>query len=96
MRRIGLLGGAAQVMLTEAWASAEVSALAPYSYSSLLWANLFGWIAFGKSSREVAQIMAISEHTVNDYIASVMTKLNASNRTDAVLRALLTNQIDLS
>jgi drug/metabolite transporter (DMT)-like permease len=44
---IGLLGGAAQVMLTEAWASAEVSALAPYSYSSLLWAILFGWIAFG-------------------------------------------------
>ncbi len=34
-------------MLTEAWASAQVSALAPYSYSSLLWAILFGWIAFG-------------------------------------------------
>jgi len=43
---IGLLGGVAQVMLTEAWASAQVSALAPYSYSSLLWAILFGWIAF--------------------------------------------------
>lgn len=34
-------------MLTEAWASAQVSALAPYSFSSLLWAILFGWIAFG-------------------------------------------------
>jgi drug/metabolite transporter (DMT)-like permease len=44
---IGVLGGAAQVMLTEAWASAQVSALAPYSYSSLLWAILFGWIVFG-------------------------------------------------
>jgi drug/metabolite transporter (DMT)-like permease len=44
---IGLLGGAAQVMMTEAWASAEVSALSPYTYSSLLWAILFGWIAFG-------------------------------------------------
>jgi drug/metabolite transporter (DMT)-like permease len=44
---IGLMGGAAQIMLTEAWASAQVSALAPYSYSSLLWAILFGWIAFG-------------------------------------------------
>ena len=44
---IGVLGGMAQVMLTEAWASAQVSALAPYSYSSLLWAILFGWIAFG-------------------------------------------------
>jgi drug/metabolite transporter (DMT)-like permease len=44
---IGLLGGLAQVMLTEAWASAQVSAVAPYSYSALLWAILFGWIAFG-------------------------------------------------
>jgi len=44
---IGVLGGMAQVMLTEAWASAQVSALAPYSFSSLLWAILFGWIAFG-------------------------------------------------
>ncbi|WP_372623880.1 DMT family transporter [Falsiroseomonas sp.] len=43
---IGLLGGVAQVMLTESWASAQVSALAPYSYSSLLWAILFGWIFF--------------------------------------------------
>jgi drug/metabolite transporter (DMT)-like permease len=44
---IGLIGGVAQVLLTEAWASAQVSALAPYSYSSLLWAALFGWIGFG-------------------------------------------------
>lgn len=44
---IGLVGGVAQVLLTEAWASAQVSALAPYSYSSILWAILFGWAAFG-------------------------------------------------
>ena len=44
---IGVLGGVAQVLLTEAWASAQVSALAPYAYSSLLWAILFGWVAFG-------------------------------------------------
>ena len=44
---IGVIGGVAQVLLTEAWASAQVSALAPYSYSSLLWAVLLGWIAFG-------------------------------------------------
>lgn len=44
---IGLIGGVAQVLLTEAWASAQVSALAPFSYSSLLWAVLFGWVAFG-------------------------------------------------
>jgi drug/metabolite transporter (DMT)-like permease len=44
---IGVVGGVAQVLLTEAWASAQVSALAPFTYSSLLWAILFGWIGFG-------------------------------------------------
>lgn len=44
---IGTLGGVAQTLLTEAWASAQVSALAPYSYSSLLWAVLFGFVIFG-------------------------------------------------
>jgi LuxR family transcriptional regulator, quorum-sensing system regulator BjaR1 len=58
--------------------------------------EVVAWLAFGKSSREVATIMAISEHTVNDYITSCVTKLHASNRTEAVLRALLTNQMDLS
>ncbi len=41
-------------------------------------------------------IMAISEHTVNDHIASAISRLQASNRTEAVMRALLTYQIDLS
>ena len=44
---MGLVGGAAQWLLTEAWASAQVSSLAPYSYSALLWSVLFGWAAFG-------------------------------------------------
>jgi LuxR family transcriptional regulator, quorum-sensing system regulator BjaR1 len=57
--------------------------------------QVLGWIAFGKSSREVGMIMGISEHTVNDHIASTVTKLDASNRTDAVLRALLLDEIDL-
>ena len=58
--------------------------------------QVVGWLAFGKSSREVAMIMGLSEHTVNDYIGSLVAKLHASNRTEAVLRALLTSQIDLS
>ncbi len=44
---VGLIGGLAQTLLTEAWASAQVSAIAPYSYSSLVWAVLFGWVFFG-------------------------------------------------
>jgi drug/metabolite transporter (DMT)-like permease len=44
---VGLVGGCAQWLLTEAWASAQVSAIAPYSYSGLLWSILLGWWVFG-------------------------------------------------
>ena len=43
---IGLIGGVAQVMLTEAYASAQVSALGPYSYTSILWSVALGWLVF--------------------------------------------------
>ena len=44
---MGLIGGGAQWLLTEAWASAQVSAIAPYSYAGLLWAALLGWLVWG-------------------------------------------------
>lgn len=44
---IGLVGGVAQWMLTEAWASAQVSAVAPYSYSALVWAIALGFVVWG-------------------------------------------------
>ncbi|MBW6397737.1 DMT family transporter [Roseomonas sp. HJA6] len=43
---IGLIGGVAQIMLTEAYASAQVSALGPYSYTSILWSVMLGWLVF--------------------------------------------------
>ena len=45
---IGGVGGVAQVMLTEAYASAQVSSLGAYSYTGILWAVLLGWIFFGE------------------------------------------------
>ena len=44
---IGITGGVAQVLLTEAYASAQVSALGPYSYTSIIWATLLGIVVFG-------------------------------------------------
>jgi len=44
---VGLVGGVAQWMLTEAWASAQVSAVAPYSYSALVWAIGLGVLVWG-------------------------------------------------
>lgn len=46
---IGAVGGVAQVLLTEAYASAQVSSLGAYSYTGILWAVLLGWIAFGEA-----------------------------------------------
>lgn len=44
---VGITGGVAQVLLTEAYASAQVSALGPYSYTSILWATGLGIVVFG-------------------------------------------------
>ncbi|MCS6930836.1 MAG: DMT family transporter [Acetobacteraceae bacterium] len=44
---LGLAGGLGQILVTEAYARAQVSAIAPYSYSTLLWAAGFGLLVFG-------------------------------------------------
>ncbi len=44
---VGLVGGFAQVMLTEAYASAQVSSLGAYFYTGILWAIALGWLIFG-------------------------------------------------
>ncbi|WP_207537157.1 DMT family transporter [Sabulicella rubraurantiaca] len=43
----GIIGGVAQVLLTEAYASAQVSALGAFSYSGILWSILLGLLVFG-------------------------------------------------
>lgn len=41
---LGLSGATAQVLLTEAYRLAPASALAPFEYSSLIWAIWIGWV----------------------------------------------------
>lgn len=43
---LGLLGGLGQIAFTAALRYAPVSAVMPMDYSALLWATLFGWLAF--------------------------------------------------
>lgn len=45
------------------------------------------WTADGKTSAEISDILSISERTANFHIANAMTKLNAANRTAAVVLA---------
>jgi drug/metabolite transporter (DMT)-like permease len=43
MISMGLLGGIGQLLIVQAYHHAPASALAPWSYSSMIWAVLFGW-----------------------------------------------------
>jgi drug/metabolite transporter (DMT)-like permease len=40
----GLVGGCAQLCLTRAYSLAPAAVIAPFTYASLLWAVLFGWL----------------------------------------------------
>ena len=45
------------------------------------------WTAEGKTSGEISDILGIAERTVNFHINNSVTKLNASNKTSAAIRA---------
>ena len=44
---IGLLGTVAQALLIRAFSLAEAAAVAPFGYTGLVWAGLWGWLFFG-------------------------------------------------
>ena len=44
---IGLLGGAAQMAMTESLTRGPVSVVVPMDYTALIWATALGWLAFG-------------------------------------------------
>ncbi len=45
------------------------------------------WAALGRSTKEIADIMHLTDHTVDEYFASARRKLRATNRSQAVVRA---------
>lgn len=47
------------------------------------------WTAEGKTASEIASILDVSERTVNFHVNSVVAKLDASNKTNAAVRAAL-------
>ena len=44
---MGLLGTVAQALLIRAFSLAEAAAVAPFGYTGLIWAGLWGWLFFG-------------------------------------------------
>jgi len=50
--------------------------------------DCLNWTAAGKTSAEIADILGLSEHTVNHYLNRAAKKLDTVNRTQAVAKAL--------
>lgn len=83
---------------------AEISYIAAHVYSRLAFVrsldsripetltdreiDCLNWTAAGKTSAEIAEILLLSEHTVNHYLNRATKKLNTVNRTQAVAKAL--------
>ncbi|MEL6376976.1 MAG: helix-turn-helix transcriptional regulator [Pseudomonadota bacterium] len=51
------------------------------------------WAAMGRSTKEIADTLSLSDNTVNEYFASAQRKLKASNRVQAVMRAYMIDLI---
>ncbi len=51
------------------------------------------WVALGKTDWEIAAIISLAERTVHNHIESAKTKLAASSRVQAVVKAFLSNLI---
>lgn len=44
---MGICGGLGQYLMTQAYAHAEASAIAPWTYSGVVWAIFIGWVVWG-------------------------------------------------
>jgi DNA-binding NarL/FixJ family response regulator len=53
-------------------------------------------ISEGKANKIIASDLSISEHTVKNHIKSILSKLNASDRTGAVMIALRRGYIEMT
>jgi two-component system NarL family response regulator len=50
--------------------------------------EVLGYVRDGRTNKDVAAILGISEHTVNLHVKSILSKLGAASRTEAVMLAL--------
>ena len=55
--------------------------------------DCLAWIAAGKTDWEIAQILSISELTVNSHVRNILRKLNAMHRAQAVAKAIVNGMI---
>ncbi|MFM0736117.1 DMT family transporter [Paraburkholderia xenovorans] len=56
MALLGVFATAGQLLMTMAFREGDAGALAPYNYTSIVWAALFGYIAWGETIGAVALV----------------------------------------
>ncbi|MBL0371101.1 DMT family transporter [Rhizobium sp. KVB221] len=54
----GFIGGVAQILLTESYRYADVSAVAPFEYTSIIWGTLIGYLFFNELPDETLLVGA--------------------------------------
>lgn len=59
-------------------------------------AACLSWAAIGKTAPEIAEVLSISEHTVHFHTKNAIKKLNTSNKTHAVAKAIVNGYIILN
>lgn len=57
--------------------------------------EMLGWAARGKTTSETAEILKISDETVEGHIRNAMKKLSAANKTQAVVKAIYLGLVDV-
>ncbi len=57
--------------------------------------EILKYIAEGNSNKRIASVLGVGEQTIKNYIASIMRKLNANDRTHAVVLAIRRGWLNL-
>jgi len=57
--------------------------------------QILNYVAQGYLNKQIADILSISEQTIKNHVTSILRKLNASGRTQAVINAIKLGLIDV-
>ena len=66
---IGIIGGAAQYLLAEAFREADAGAIMPFDFLKLVWATMFGFYLFGELPDAYTWVGAVIIFASGCYIA---------------------------
>ncbi len=86
---IGLIGGIAQVLLTQAYRQAPVAVIAPFDYTAMIWATAWGFLIWGEVPDLFVAIGALVVVASGVYITLREIKLGVATAPPTKLRGEL-------